>query len=88
MKQSEIINKILAGELLEFSCQGENYLIQQENNKGWDYISVWRISDRPVCLARTLFDLFDGLGEEDVLDLINQKCIFGRSTAEILEEIP
>ena len=40
----------------EFVCCGEQYLIQCENNKGWDYVSLWCTGTGALCLERVLFD--------------------------------
>lgn len=78
--------KILAGRIVEFSCRGKEYLIQQENNKGWNYLSLWRAAPEPACLGRAFFDIFDGLSRETVRDLFFQPCLEGRSLQELLRE--
>ena len=80
-----ILEQILAGRVVEFSYGGERYLIQQENNKGWDYISLWRLTPPSACLNRVFFDIFDGISEETVRELLSQTCLDGHTLREILE---
>ena len=84
MTVTEAAAAILAGRIVEFSCGGSEYLIQQENNKGFNYLSIWRTSPDYVCLDRVFFDIEDGLDEETVIEILGKKCIEGKSTAEIL----
>ena len=35
-----VIEKLLAGRIVEFSGRDKAYLSQQENNKGWNYLSL------------------------------------------------
>lgn len=78
---------LMNGKIAEFSWHGEDYLIQQENNKGWDYLSIWRTSGSPVCLGRALFDIYDGASEETVQELIQVPCMQGRTLEELFPEI-
>lgn len=84
MTITEAVETILAGRLVEFSCGGSAYLIQQENNKGYNYLSIWRTRPDYVCLDRVFFDIEDGLDGETVRELLHRKCIHGRSAASIL----
>ena len=84
MTIKEALEAILAGRIVEFSWHGAAYLIQQENNKGYNYLSIWRTVPDYVCLDRVFFDIEDGLDEETVIELLGKKCIEGKSTAEIL----
>ena len=80
-----IIDKLLSGRTVEFSYQGQEYLIQQENNKGWDYLGLWRTSPGPVCLSRAFFDLADGVSPETIQELFSEP-FDGRTVQEILLE--
>ena len=80
------IDRLLAGGVVEFSWRGKEYLIQQENNKGWDYLSLWRTAPDSVCLSRVFFDIFDGVSEETVRELCGGSCLEGHTVLEILQE--
>jgi len=86
MTITETVETILSGGIVEFAYHGAVYLIQQENNKGYNYLSVWRTAPDYVCLDRVFFDIDDGADEETARELLSKKCIEGRSAAEILEE--
>lgn len=75
---------ILSGRIVEFTYCDSAYLIQQENNKGYNYLSIWRTAPDYACLDRVFFDIEDGLDEGTVLELLNRRCIEGKSAAEIL----
>ena len=81
-----IIETLLSGRIVEFGYQGKRYLIQQENNKGWNYLSLWRMEPDAVCLGRAFFDIFDGVSEETIRDLFSQPCIEGRTIQDVLQE--
>lgn len=81
-----VTEKLLAGEIVEFTWQNKAYLIQQENNKGWNYLSLWRTDPDPACLGRAFFDIFDGVGEETVRELFSLPCVEGYTLPEILPE--
>ena len=83
----EAVETILAGRIVEFSCRGAAYLIQQENNKGYNYLSIWRTAPDYVCLDRVFFDIEDGPDEETVYELLGRRCIEGRSAADILTSV-
>ena len=68
---------------LEFSCGGEDYLIQPENNKGWDYLCLWRTAPTVECLGRAMFELLYGVDGEAVRELMEQPCIRGKSLLEL-----
>ena len=80
-----VCQRLDAGHIVEFSWNGKNYFIQQENNKGWDYVSIWRESDPPACLARALFDIFDGISPDTVRELLAQPCVEGRAVLELAQ---
>lgn len=84
MTISEAMETILAGRIVEFPYRGAAYLIQQENNKGYNYLSIWRTAPDYLCLDRVFFDIDDGLDEETVWELFRRKCIEGRSAEDIL----
>ena len=80
-----IIQAILTRGFLEFSYQGKTYLIQTENNKGWDYLSLWRTAPDPSCLRRVFFDGLDGVSEEAVQELLDQPFSDGHTVREIIQ---
>ena len=75
-----------AGKTAEFTFNGVRYLIEQESNKGWDYISIWRLSPAPVCLARAEFELMTGITAETVRELVGVPCIEGHTLSELLPQ--
>ena len=79
-----IVEKLLSGGIAEFSYRGKAYLIQQENNKGWNYLSLWRTSPDSVCLGRAFFDIMDGLTEDTIRELFSLPCLEGQSPADVL----
>ena len=81
-----VIDQLLSGRAVEFSYMGEKYLIQQENNKGWDYLSLWRTSPGPVCLSRAFFDLADGVSLETIRELFSEPCLNGHTIQDILSD--
>ena len=87
MTIAEAAAAILAGRIVEFPYHGAAYLIQQENNKGYNYLSVWRAAPDYVCLDRVFFDIEDGLDEGAVRELLSKKCIEGKSAADILTQV-
>ena len=90
MKTEEAIRFVLEAlrekNCLEFSCGGGNYLIQPENNKGWDYLCLWRTAPTVECLGRAMFELLYGVDEEAVRELMEQPCISGKSLLELCGE--
>ena len=79
------VGRILAGRVAEFSCRGGEYLIQAENNKGYDYLGLWRVSPGYTCLNRVFFDLSDGVTEDTVLELLDQPWDEEHTVREVLE---
>ena len=79
-----LLHRLECGGVVDFSCNGTDYFIQQENNKGWDYLSIWRDGEPPSCLGRVFFDIFDDISEETVRELLALPCLEGRSLAELL----
>ena len=69
---NKIVETILSEGFAEFSRHGEEYLIQQESNKGCHYLSLWRTAPKAACLCRVCFDVFDGVSEETVEELFSQ----------------
>ena len=63
----KIAELILSGGSAEFSSHNEQYLIQQESNKGCHYLSLWRLNPKAACLCRVCFDVFDGVSEETMV---------------------
>lgn len=79
-----MIEKILSGSVVEFSYHGEEYLIQEENNKGWNYLSLWRITPHSTCMRRVFFDILDGVSAETIRELLAQPFSDGHSVREVL----
>ena len=84
MTITEAVETILAERIVEFPYLDASYLIQQENNKGYNYLSIWRTAPDYVCLERVFFDIEDGLDEDTIRALLSNRCIEGKSAAEIL----
>ena len=79
-----IIETILADGSAEFSCPDGRYLIQQESNKGCHYLSLWRLAPKAACLCRVCFEVFDGVSEETVEELLGQPLPDGRTVRDIM----
>ena len=84
MTIQEAVKTILAGRIAEFSYHGSAYLVQEENNKGYNYLSIWRTAPDYVCLDRVFFDIDDGIDEETARELLGRRCIEGKSVTDIL----
>ena len=80
-----MIEKVLSGGVAEFSYRGGEYLIQPENNKGWNYLCLWRITPRPTCMSRVFFDILDGVSEDTVRELLNQPFSEEHSIREVIQ---
>lgn len=78
---------LLEGKIVEFTLRGDSYLIQQENNKGWDYLGIWQISPTARCIGRALFEIFDGIGPDTVEELLSLPCFDGESLLSLLPEL-
>ena len=76
---NRVLGLLTTRHFAEFRCGGETYLIQPENNKGWDYLSIWRTGAMPVCLDRAFFDLRCGIDADTVSELLHLPCIQGHS---------
>ena len=74
-----VLDALRTRNFAEFRCGGETYLIQPENNKGWDYISIWCTGSSAACLDRAFFELRDGIDEDTVRELLSLPCICGQS---------
>ena len=79
-----IAETILSAGFAEFSRHGEQYLIQQESNKGCHYLSLWRVSPHAACLCRVCFDIFDGVSEEIIKELFDQRLPDGRTVRDLI----
>ena len=79
-----VLSALLTRNFAEFRCGGETYLIQPENNKGWDYLSIWSTGSMPVCLDRAFFDLRCGIDADTVSELLHLPCIRGGSVLDLL----
>ena len=80
-----IVETILSGGFAEFTHYGEQYLIQQESNKGCHYLSLWRLTPKAACLCRICFDVFDGVSEENIEELFNQPLPDGRTVRDMIQ---
>ncbi len=80
-----IFEKILSGATVEFSYRGKSYLIQEENNKGWDYLSLWRTAPDYSCMCRAFFDVPDGVSRETIRELFDQPFSEKYTVGEIIE---
>lgn len=81
-----IVETILSGGFAEFSCHGERYLIQQESNKGCHYLSLWRLAPSAACLCRVCFDVFDGVSEENIEELLGLPLSDGRTVRDMIRD--
>ena len=79
-----IAELILSGGSAEFSCHDEQYLIQQESNKGCHYLSLWRVAPKAACLCRVCFEVFDGLSEETIEELFSHLLPDGHTVRELV----
>ena len=79
-----IVESILSGGSAEFSCHEEKYLIQQESNKGCHYLSLWRVAPQAACLCRVCFEVFDGVSEETLEELLCQPLPDGRTVRDMV----
>ena len=84
MTIQEAVKTILARRIVEFAYHGSAYLIQEENNKGYNYLSIWRTAPDYMCLDRVFFDIDDGIDEETARELLCRRCIEGMSVTDIL----
>ncbi len=80
----KIAELILSGGSAEFSSHNEQYLIQQESNKGCHYLSLWRVAPKAACLCRVCFEVFDGLSEETVEELFSQRLPDGHTVRDLV----
>ncbi len=81
----KIAELILSGGSAEFSSHNEQYLIQQESNKGCHYLSLWRVAPKAACLCRVCFEIFDGLSEETIEELFCQLLPDGRAVRDLVQ---
>ena len=80
-----IVEAILTDGSAEFFCHDEQYLIQQESNKGCHYLSLWRVAPKAACLCRVCFEVFDGVSEESVEELFSQSLPDGRTVRDMVQ---
>ena len=80
-----IAELILSGGSAEFSYHDEQYLIQQESNKGCHYLSLWRVAPKAACLCRVCFEVFDGLSEETIEELFSQLLPDGHTVRDMVQ---
>ena len=74
-----VLNALLTHRCAEFRLSDEEYLIQPDNNKGCDYLSLWRTSPRPERLGEAMYDVMYGIDEDAVSELLHRSCIHGQS---------
>ena len=55
----------------EFELENEEYFVQAENNKGYDYLGLWHKENFPACLNRVFFDVMDGISADLVKELMS-----------------
>ena len=70
---------LLTRRCAEFRISGKAYLIQPDNNKGCDYLSLWRTSPRPERLGEAMYDIMYGVDGDAVSELLRIPCIYGQS---------
>jgi hypothetical protein len=80
-----IVDTILSGGAAEFSWHDEQYLIQQESNKGCHYLSLWRVIPKAACLCRVCFEVFDGISEEIIEELFSQPLPDGHTVRDLVQ---
>ena len=80
-----IAELILSGGSAEFSYHDEQYLIQQESNKGCHYLSLWRVTSKAACLYRVCFEIFDGISEETIEELFSQPIPDGHTVRDMVQ---
>lgn len=81
--QARLLAALNARHFAELRCGNETYLIQLENNKGWDYVSIWRSTPKLEGLGRVLFDVFDGVDTDTVREVLRLPCIHGKSLLQL-----
>ena len=77
-----VLNALNAHRCAEFRFSGEAYLIQPDNNKGCDYLSLWRTSPRPERLGEAMYDVMYGVDADAVSELLRLDCIRGQSVLQ------
>ncbi len=80
-----VVETILSRGFAEFSHLGRTYLIQAENNKGWDYLSLWRTAPDAFCLQRVFCDDAGGVSGEAVRELLDRPFDAEHTVREILQ---
>ena len=80
-----IVETILSDGFAEFSNHDVKYLIQQESNKGCHYLSLWRVSPNAACLCRVCFDVFDGVSDTIIEELLNQPLSNGNTVRDMIQ---
>ena len=79
-----IVDAILSSGSAEFSWHDEQYLIQQESNKGCHYLSLWRVIPKAACLCRVCFEVFDGISKETIEELFSQPLPDGHTVRDMV----
>lgn len=83
MPETELVQAVLTAlqtrRCAEFRIGGESYLIQPDNNKGCDYLSLWRTGARPARLGEAMYDILYGVDADAVSELLHLPCIRGQS---------
>ena len=77
-----VLNALNKRRCAEFRLNGESYLIQPDNNKGCDYLSLWRTEPRPARLGEAMYDVMYGIDEDAVSELAHLCCVHGRSVLD------
>ena len=81
-----IVETILSDGFAEFSYHDEQFLIQQESNKGCHYLSLWRINPKAACFCRVCFEVFDGVSEETIEELFSQQLPDGQTVRDMISD--
>lgn len=76
---SRVLSELREKHCFSFACTGAEYMIQPENNKGFDYLGLWETSPRTLGLGKVFFDVMYGPEEDEVSELLALPRIGGRS---------
>ena len=81
----KLIETIRSDGFAEFSYHGATYLIQEENNKGWRYLSLWRTAPDALCIYRVFFDDPDEIPADAIRELLDRPFPDGDTLREVLQ---
>lgn len=80
-----VLSALLTRRSMEFRAGGETYLIQPDNNKGCDYLSLWRTGPRPARLGQVMYDVMYGVDDDAVSELLRLPCVRGESILQRIQ---